>query len=106
MHVPSVTVAELPDPLPDGISVLDVREPVEWEHGHIEGAVHLPLRELTSRLDEVPTAQASFYEVGIRRNGWVLHHSLPGRADEERAALTAAGLDVEGLERAGRMLVE
>ena len=61
---------------------------------------------LLRSLDEVPAAQASFYEVGIRRNGWVLHHSLPGRADEERAALTAAGLDVEALERGGRMLVE
>ncbi len=61
---------------------------------------------LLRSLDEVPAAQASFYAVGIRRNGWVLHHALPGRADEERAALTAAGLDVESLEREGRMLVE
>jgi DNA-binding CsgD family transcriptional regulator len=61
---------------------------------------------LLRSLDEVPAAQASFYAVGIRRNGWVLHHTLPGRADEERAALTAAGLDVERLEAEGRMLVE
>jgi DNA-binding CsgD family transcriptional regulator len=61
---------------------------------------------LLRSLDEVPAAQASFYAVGIRRNGWVLHHTLPGRADEERAALTAAGLDVERLEREGRLLVE
>ena len=26
--------------------VLDVREPYEWEAGHIEGAVHLPLPEV------------------------------------------------------------
>jgi DNA-binding CsgD family transcriptional regulator len=61
---------------------------------------------LLRSLDEVPAAQASFYAVGVRRNGWVLHHTLPGRADDERAALTAAGLDVETLEREGRMLVE
>lgn len=61
---------------------------------------------LLRSLDEVPAAQASFYSVGIRRNGWVLHHALPGRADEERAALTAGGLDVPGLEASGRMLVE
>jgi DNA-binding CsgD family transcriptional regulator len=61
---------------------------------------------LLRSLDEVPAAQASFYAVGVRRNGWVLHHTLPGRAGEERAALTAAGLDVAALEREGRMLVE
>ena len=61
---------------------------------------------LLRSLDEVPAAQASFYGVGIRRNGWVLHHTLPGRAGEERAALTAAGLDVAALEAEGRMLVE
>src|SRR5688500_8659079 len=61
---------------------------------------------LLRSLDEVPAAQASFYAVGARRNGWLLHHGLPGRADEERAALTAAGLDVAGLEAEGRMLIE
>lgn len=55
MHVPTVTVHELDDPLPEGTSVLDVREQVEWDHGHIEGAVHVPLMQLTERLAEVPT---------------------------------------------------
>ncbi len=55
MHdVPTVTVQDLPDPLPGGTSILDVREPVEWEHGHIEGALHIPMAELTQRLDELP----------------------------------------------------
>lgn len=55
MHpVPTVTVDKLPDPLPEGMEVLDVREQVEWEHGHIAGAVHIPLMELTERLAEVP----------------------------------------------------
>jgi len=53
-HVPTVTVTGVPDPIPDGVVVLDVREPVEWEHGHIDGAVHIPLMELPQRLGEVP----------------------------------------------------
>ncbi len=36
--IPAVTVPELDDPLPDATCVLDVREQVEWDHGHIEGA--------------------------------------------------------------------
>src|SRR5438128_310082 len=33
---------------------LDVREPDEWEAGHIAGAQHIPLGELRERLAEVP----------------------------------------------------
>jgi rhodanese-related sulfurtransferase len=53
--VPSVSVDRIPDPLPDGLTVLDVREPVEWVHGHIEGSMHVPLHDLPARLDELPT---------------------------------------------------
>jgi len=56
-QVPTVAVDGVPDPLPDELVVLDVREPVEWVHAHIEGAVHIPLMELPQRLDEVPSGQ-------------------------------------------------
>jgi len=55
--VPTVDLSGVPDPLPDGLAVVDVREPVEWQYGHIEGSIHIPLGELTSRLDEVPESQ-------------------------------------------------
>ena len=53
--VPTVGVDQVPIPLPAGLTVLDVREQVEWQHGHLEGSVHLPMSELTDRLAEVPT---------------------------------------------------
>ena len=56
-QIPTVSVAGVPDPLPEGLAVLDVREPAEWTHGHIEGAVHIPLMQLPQRLDEVPAGQ-------------------------------------------------
>lgn len=34
--------------------VLDVREGFEWESGHIEDAVHIPMNEVPGRLDELP----------------------------------------------------
>ncbi|MGY1805122.1 rhodanese-like domain-containing protein [Blastococcus sp. SYSU D00922] len=49
-QVPTVSVRELPD---DAV-VLDVREVDEWVHGHIEGATHIPMGEVPSRLDDVP----------------------------------------------------
>jgi rhodanese-related sulfurtransferase len=54
-NVPSVSVDQLPSPLPDDLVVVDVREAVEWQHGHLEGSRHLPMSELSGRLDEVPT---------------------------------------------------
>ena len=48
--VPEVSVAELPA----DATLLDVREPDEWAAGHAPGARHLPMSELTGRLDELP----------------------------------------------------
>ena len=52
--IPTVVISGVPDPLPEGLAVLDVREPVEWHYGHIEGSVHVPLMELPGRLADVP----------------------------------------------------
>lgn len=38
----------------EGAFVLDVREPEEWEAGHIDNATLIPLGELQSRLAEIP----------------------------------------------------
>jgi rhodanese-related sulfurtransferase len=35
-------------------TILDVRNPDEYEEGHIEGAVLIPVSELEDRLDEIP----------------------------------------------------
>ena len=52
--IPTVGIDDIPDPLPPDLHVLDVREPVEWQHGHIEGASHIPLAELPRRLADLP----------------------------------------------------
>ena len=58
MHqIPTVTVEGVPQPLPEGLVVLDVREPLEWDHGHIDGALHIPLMQLPQRLAELPGGQ-------------------------------------------------
>src|ERR1700712_4232694 len=53
-EVPTVEVAQVPDPVPEGLWILDVREPVEWQHGRIDGAVHVPMGEIPGRLAELP----------------------------------------------------
>ena len=85
-EIPTTTVSDLPDPLPDATTVLDVREPVEWEHGHIEGAVHIPLMELPQRLPDVP-------------HGHVLVVcKIGGRSARAVAYLQQQGIDAVNLE--------
>ncbi len=55
--IPTVSIDQVPQPLPDGLVVLDVREPVEWAYGRIDGALHIPLGELVERVGEVPEGQ-------------------------------------------------
>jgi rhodanese-related sulfurtransferase len=55
--IPTVSIDGVPDPLPEGLVVLDVREPLEWQYGHIEGAVHIPMNQLPDRIGEVGDAQ-------------------------------------------------
>jgi rhodanese-related sulfurtransferase len=39
---------------PDGTVVVDVRREDEWVTGHVAGAIHIPVDDLTDRMDEVP----------------------------------------------------
>jgi hydroxyacylglutathione hydrolase len=52
-EVPSVRVEEL-DPNAGDIQVIDVREPAEFEAGHIPGAISLPQFELATRMEALP----------------------------------------------------
>ena len=53
--IPSITVDELPLPFPDGVTVVDVREPIEWQQAHLPGSLHVPLGQFAARLAELPT---------------------------------------------------
>ncbi|WAC01700.1 rhodanese-like domain-containing protein [Lacinutrix neustonica] len=44
---------QVQDFLDNDAIILDVRTAREWENGHIENALHIPLNELNSRIDEV-----------------------------------------------------
>lgn len=101
MQVPTVSIAGVPDPLPEGLVVLDVREQVEWDHGHIEGALHIPLSELGERVDDVPAEQQVLVVCKVG-----------GRSAQATAFLAHHGRDVVNLdggmldwEAAGRAMV-
>lgn len=37
-----------------GATFLDVREPFEWDAGHVEGSMHIPMGDVERRWEEVP----------------------------------------------------
>ncbi len=84
--IPTVAINGVPDPLPDGLFVLDVREPVEWQHGHIEGATHIPLRDIPARLSDVPEGQT------------LVVCKVGGRSAQATAYLQQQGHDVVNLD--------
>jgi rhodanese-related sulfurtransferase len=69
------------------VQLVDVRHPHEWQAGHIEGSVHLPLDELAARLGEVDRARPV---VMVCRSG--------RRGAEAVNVLSAHGLQAENLE--------
>ena len=99
-EIPTVTMSGVPDPLPAGLTVLDVREPTEWAHGHIEGARHVPLMELPQHLADLPDGQL----LVVCRVG--------GRSAQATGFLVQQGVDAVNLdggmlewEAAGRAMV-
>jgi hydroxyacylglutathione hydrolase len=58
-QVPQISVHELATMKEErgDLLILDVREPFEWDEGHIEGARHLPMGEAVRRRAEVPAGQ-------------------------------------------------
>jgi hypothetical protein len=78
---------------------IDLERPLA---GNFEEGACPHMAILLDSTDDVPAALASFYALGLRRNGWLFHRALPGKAEADRRALTAAGLPVAELEAEGR----
>lgn len=51
--VPEVDVEQFADAHAGGAVVIDVREPDEWNAGHVPGAIHIPLGQVVARVGEV-----------------------------------------------------
>lgn len=45
---------------PEEYQLLDVRQPKEYERGHLPGAMLIPVKELMGRLDEIDLQKPTF----------------------------------------------
>jgi rhodanese-related sulfurtransferase len=73
----------------DEVQILDVREPYEWEAGHVEGSVHLPLAQVMAGRTEDDVAPDRPVLV-ICRSG--------NRSELAALMLQARGFDAENVE--------
>ena len=76
----TVSVSQAAELFSAGSFLLDVREQSEWDAGHVEGAVLIPLGQLSARMSEVPTDKTVLV---ICRSG--------NRSAQARDQLRAAG---------------
>lgn len=70
--------------------IVDVREPHEWQAGHAEGAIHIPMGEFVERLDEVPDGAAIICRTGARSARVVAYLEQQGREAVNVAGGTVA----------------
>ena len=77
-----ISVAEASAKRDAGAFILDVRQPEEWNESHIPGATLIPLGELESRVNEIPTDQEV---VVVCRSG--------NRSQQGRDILLSAGYE-------------
>jgi rhodanese-related sulfurtransferase len=54
---PEITVDEASEKWAAGVFLLDVREPYEWNEGHVPDSTLIPLGELAGRVSELPADQ-------------------------------------------------
>ncbi len=69
-------------------TILDVRDPLEFESGHIPGAINIPLPQLRARWEEIPqdkplatycgVGQRSYYANRILRGKGLTPHNIAG----------------------------
>lgn len=70
----------------DDALILDVRQPSEWQAGHIPSAQHIPLGELERRVAEVPTDRPV---IAVCRSG--------ARSEKATRLLIERGIDATNL---------
>ena len=86
MFPPAVPTLQVSD-VPSGALFLDVREQDEWDSGHIDGAVHIPLGSLVARLGEVPRDRTVY-----------LMCAVGGRSAQATQFLAAQGVDAVNID--------
>lgn len=91
VQIGQVSAEELAQ-LREGVQIVDVRRPSEWEEGHIEGALLVPLHQLSAKLAEIdPTRPVAVHCKGGYRSA--IACSLIQRAGFDQVMNLTGGYD-------------
>ncbi|MDP5226973.1 MULTISPECIES: rhodanese-like domain-containing protein [Arthrobacter] len=86
-EVETVRVQEIPE----GATIVDVREDYEWAAGHVDGALHLPLNTLPLRFEELDPDQDLYIICRTGGRSWQAAQWLVGQGYS--AINVAGGMD-------------
>ena len=67
-----------------GAYLLDVREPSEFQAGHVPGAVNIPLGDLRARLGEIPDDRPVYLYCGVGQRAYYATRILLQRGRQAR----------------------
>lgn len=62
--------------LDEGATIIDVREPDEYDLGHIEGALNIPFSQFRDRLDEIPADRPVYLHCRIGQRSYYVTREL------------------------------
>lgn len=84
MSLPTIDVSALPE----GVTLIDVREDDEWTAGHAPAATHIAMGEVVSRLDELVALEAPLYVIcrAGGRSGQVVQYLVGNGVDAVNVA--------------------
>jgi adenylyltransferase/sulfurtransferase len=91
VHETDITPTELNEKIARGedVVLIDVREPYEWNAGHIGSATHIPLNQVPQRLGDIPRdreivmicrsgARSAHAQEFLKRSGYARVKNLAG----------------------------
>jgi len=86
--------------------IVDVRSDKEWEAGHLEGAIHLPITEI-EKVKEDKTALTKLLADKLPKDKIIyVHCGAGGRAKKACTIGEASGFDLRGLKPGYQALVD
>lgn len=71
-----IPVSEVERLVEEGATIIDVREKGEFAHGHIRGAVNIPMSEFRKRLDEFPRDRRFYIHCGSSLRSYNVYRAL------------------------------
>ncbi len=97
--VQTISAQELLSLRGEGVQILDVREPEEYEQGHIPGASHIPLGQLRQRLNELSPEQELVVHCAVGLRSYLAARILMQRGFKNVRSLDGGYRIYEALEK-------